>query len=130
MFVQSQRSQTEAVTFLANHDDSRALYAIPGMRSYTDWSGHTDFTDASLTCWPHDITDGANFFSVLNGAFMINEKDGRYYHPTEDFPSCREDMVKLAPSLLNPLQDKTFRLSFLKGQVLSLHLSLTSEEQK
>ena len=26
----SQRSQTEAVTFLANHDDSRALYAIPG----------------------------------------------------------------------------------------------------
>lgn len=27
---QSQRSQTEAVTFLANHDDSRALYAIPG----------------------------------------------------------------------------------------------------
>ncbi|KAG7275102.1 hypothetical protein CRUP_009462 [Coryphaenoides rupestris] len=25
----SQRSQTEAVTFLANHDDSRALYAIP-----------------------------------------------------------------------------------------------------
>lgn len=29
-FSQSQRSQTEAVTFLANHDDSRALYAIPG----------------------------------------------------------------------------------------------------
>lgn len=28
--MQSQRSQTEAVTFLANHDDSRALYAIPG----------------------------------------------------------------------------------------------------
>lgn len=27
----SQRSQTEAVTFLANHDDSRALYAIPGL---------------------------------------------------------------------------------------------------
>ncbi|KAA0716255.1 polymerase delta-interacting protein 2 38 kDa DNA polymerase delta interaction protein [Triplophysa tibetana] len=27
----SQRSQTEAVTFLANHEDSRALYAIPGL---------------------------------------------------------------------------------------------------
>lgn len=31
LVFQSQRSQTEAVTFLANHDDSRALYAIPGM---------------------------------------------------------------------------------------------------
>ncbi|KPP77928.1 polymerase delta-interacting protein 2-like, partial [Scleropages formosus] len=28
------RSQTEAVTFLANHDDSRALYAIPGGRHW------------------------------------------------------------------------------------------------
>lgn len=42
---QSQRSQTEAVTFLANHDDSRALYAIPGIHMQTgqdtlasDWS--------------------------------------------------------------------------------------------
>lgn len=33
---QSQRSQTEAVTFLANHDDSRALYAIPGMQPHPD----------------------------------------------------------------------------------------------
>lgn len=31
LLLQSQRSQTEAVTFLANHDDSRALYAIPGV---------------------------------------------------------------------------------------------------
>nr|XP_033778023.1 polymerase delta-interacting protein 2 isoform X2 [Geotrypetes seraphini] len=35
---QSQRSQTEAVTFLANHDDSRALYAIPGL----DYVSHED----------------------------------------------------------------------------------------
>uniref|UniRef100_A0A8D3B569 Polymerase (DNA-directed), delta interacting protein 2 n=1 Tax=Scophthalmus maximus TaxID=52904 RepID=A0A8D3B569_SCOMX len=34
----SQRSQTEAVTFLANHDDSRALYAIPGL----DYVSHED----------------------------------------------------------------------------------------
>ncbi|XP_043976289.1 polymerase delta-interacting protein 2 [Gambusia affinis] len=32
----SQRSQTEAVTFLANHDDSRALYAIPGNQQGSD----------------------------------------------------------------------------------------------
>lgn len=38
---QSQRSQTEAVTFLANHDDSRALYAIPGTPSaaVSGWPG-------------------------------------------------------------------------------------------
>uniref|UniRef100_A0A8C9VKW1 Polymerase delta-interacting protein 2 n=1 Tax=Scleropages formosus TaxID=113540 RepID=A0A8C9VKW1_SCLFO len=34
----SQRSQTEAVTFLASHDDSRALYAIPGL----DYVSHED----------------------------------------------------------------------------------------
>ncbi|XP_075052777.1 polymerase delta-interacting protein 2 isoform X1 [Mixophyes fleayi] len=34
----SHRSQTEAVTFLANHDDSRALYAIPGL----DYVSHED----------------------------------------------------------------------------------------
>ena len=34
---QSQRSQTEAVTFLANHDDSRALYAIPGEQLAFEW---------------------------------------------------------------------------------------------
>ncbi|XP_069508134.1 polymerase delta-interacting protein 2-like isoform X2 [Ambystoma mexicanum] len=32
------RAQTEAVTFLASHDDSRALYAIPGL----DYVGHED----------------------------------------------------------------------------------------
>lgn len=41
---QSQRSQTEAVTFLANHDDSRALYAIPGMQTL-----HSYVTDMLAT---------------------------------------------------------------------------------
>ncbi|XP_050570791.1 polymerase delta-interacting protein 2 isoform X2 [Cygnus atratus] len=42
---QSQRSQTEAVTFLANHDDSRALYAIPGL----DYVSHEDILPYSST---------------------------------------------------------------------------------
>lgn len=52
---QSQRSQTEAVTFLANHDDSRALYAIPGIHTDPDWSGHTGFGLVTniLTKWYH-----------------------------------------------------------------------------
>ncbi|XP_076831873.1 polymerase delta-interacting protein 2 isoform X2 [Brachyhypopomus gauderio] len=41
----SQRSQTEAVTFLANHDDSRALYAIPGL----DYVSHEDILPYSST---------------------------------------------------------------------------------
>ncbi|XP_018611023.1 polymerase delta-interacting protein 2-like isoform X2 [Scleropages formosus] len=41
----SQRSQTEAVTFLANHDDSRALYAIPGL----DYVSHEDVLPYSST---------------------------------------------------------------------------------
>ncbi|KAJ7309006.1 hypothetical protein JRQ81_008291 [Phrynocephalus forsythii] len=41
----SQRSQTEAVTFLTNHDDSRALYAIPGL----DYVSHEDILPYSST---------------------------------------------------------------------------------
>nr|KAF6416807.1 DNA polymerase delta interacting protein 2 [Molossus molossus] len=41
----SQRSQTEAVTFLANHDDSRALYAIPGL----DYVSHEDILPYTST---------------------------------------------------------------------------------
>ncbi|KAJ7996870.1 hypothetical protein DPEC_G00223000 [Dallia pectoralis] len=41
----SQRSQTEAVTFLANHDDSRALYAIPGL----DYVSHEDILPYNST---------------------------------------------------------------------------------
>ncbi|KAG7233617.1 hypothetical protein INR49_006798 [Caranx melampygus] len=39
------RSQTEAVTFLANHDDSRALYAIPGL----DYVSHEDILPYNST---------------------------------------------------------------------------------
>lgn len=46
---QSQRSQTEAVTFLANHDDSRALYAIPGKQPYR--------SDAQV--WARDFERGS-----------------------------------------------------------------------
>ncbi|XP_026853536.2 polymerase delta-interacting protein 2 isoform X1 [Electrophorus electricus] len=45
VLFQSQRSQTEAVTFLANHDDSRALYAIPGL----DYVSHEDILPYSST---------------------------------------------------------------------------------
>ncbi|KAL0994625.1 hypothetical protein UPYG_G00125060 [Umbra pygmaea] len=41
----SQRSQTEAVTFLANQDDSRALYAIPGL----DYVSHEDILPYNST---------------------------------------------------------------------------------
>lgn len=41
----AQRSQTEAVTFLANHDDSRALYAIPGL----DYVSHEDILPYNST---------------------------------------------------------------------------------
>uniref|UniRef100_UPI003AADA737 polymerase delta-interacting protein 2-like isoform X2 n=1 Tax=Centroberyx gerrardi TaxID=166262 RepID=UPI003AADA737 len=41
----SQRSQTEAVTFLASHDDNRALYAIPGL----DYVSHEDILPYNST---------------------------------------------------------------------------------
>uniref|UniRef100_A0A2K5BVA7 ApaG domain-containing protein n=1 Tax=Aotus nancymaae TaxID=37293 RepID=A0A2K5BVA7_AOTNA len=50
----SQRSQTEAVTFLANHDDSRALYAIPGL----DYVSHEDilpYTSTDLVPIQHEL---------------------------------------------------------------------------
>lgn len=48
---QSQRSQTEAVTFLANHDDSRALYAIPGMQPHAGPSLYITVKLAALLKW-------------------------------------------------------------------------------
>ncbi|XP_014354159.1 polymerase delta-interacting protein 2 isoform X6 [Latimeria chalumnae] len=54
------RAQTEAVTFLANHDDSRALYAIPGL----DYVGHDDilpYTSADPTPIQHELFE--RFFS-------------------------------------------------------------------
>ncbi|EHB13099.1 Polymerase delta-interacting protein 2 [Heterocephalus glaber] len=40
-----QRSQTEAVSFLGNHDDSQALYAIPGL----DYVSHEDILPYTST---------------------------------------------------------------------------------
>ncbi|XP_032901791.1 polymerase delta-interacting protein 2-like [Amblyraja radiata] len=52
----SQRSQTEAVTFLANHDDSRALYAIPGL----DYVSHEDilpYSSSDRSPIQHELFD-------------------------------------------------------------------------
>ncbi|XP_030065004.1 polymerase delta-interacting protein 2 [Microcaecilia unicolor] len=48
------RAQTEAVTFLASHDDSQALYAIPGL----DYVGHEDvlpYTSSDPLPIRHDL---------------------------------------------------------------------------
>ncbi|XP_012690332.1 polymerase delta-interacting protein 2-like isoform X1 [Clupea harengus] len=56
----SQRSQTEAVTFLANHDDSRALYAIPGL----DYVSHEDIL-------PYNSTDQVPIQHELFERFLM-----------------------------------------------------------
>ncbi|XP_028840318.1 polymerase delta-interacting protein 2-like isoform X2 [Denticeps clupeoides] len=56
----SQRSQTEAVTFLANHDDSRALYAIPGL----DYVSHEDIL-------PYNTTDQVPIHHELFERFLM-----------------------------------------------------------
>ncbi|XP_032802887.1 polymerase delta-interacting protein 2-like isoform X1 [Petromyzon marinus] len=48
------RAQTEAVTFLGSHDDSRVLYAIPGL----DYVGHEDvlpYMSSSPTPLQHEL---------------------------------------------------------------------------
>ncbi|XP_025070381.1 polymerase delta-interacting protein 2, partial [Alligator sinensis] len=59
----SQRSQTEAVTFLANHDDSRALYAIPGL----DYVSHEDIL-------PYNSTDQVPIQHELFERFLIYDQ--------------------------------------------------------
>ncbi|XP_044528756.1 polymerase delta-interacting protein 2 isoform X3 [Gracilinanus agilis] len=59
----SQRSQTEAVTFLANHDDSRALYAIPGL----DYVSHEDIL-------PYTSTDQVPIQHELFERFLLYEQ--------------------------------------------------------
>ncbi|XP_065140541.1 polymerase delta-interacting protein 2-like isoform X1 [Paramisgurnus dabryanus] len=56
----SQRAQTEAVTFLANHDDSRALYAIPGL----DYVSHEDIL-------PYNSTDQMPIRHELFDRFLL-----------------------------------------------------------
>ncbi|XP_067113093.1 polymerase delta-interacting protein 2-like isoform X1 [Osmerus mordax] len=58
----SQRSQTEAVTFLANHDDSRALYAIPGL----DYVSHEDIL-------PYNSTDQVPIQHELFDRFLTSD---------------------------------------------------------
>ncbi|XP_044139835.1 polymerase delta-interacting protein 2 [Bufo gargarizans] len=59
----SQRSQTEAVTFLANHDDSRALYAIPGL----DYVSHEDIL-------PYNSTDQIPIQHELFERFLSHDQ--------------------------------------------------------
>lgn len=51
-----QRAQTEAVTFLGNHDSSRSLYAIPGL----DYVAHEDilpYTTKEKVPLQHELFD-------------------------------------------------------------------------
>ncbi|KAK2493759.1 hypothetical protein MC885_013477 [Smutsia gigantea] len=57
------RSQTEAVTFLANHDDSRALYAIPGL----DYVSHEDIL-------PYTSTDQVPIQHELFERFLLYDQ--------------------------------------------------------
>ncbi|CAN9511133.1 unnamed protein product [Ophioblennius macclurei] len=72
----SQRSQTEAVTFLANHDDSRALYAIPGL----DYVSHEDIL-------PYNSTEQVPIQHELFERFLM-------YNPAKSPPFTARDTLK------------------------------------
>ncbi|XP_047450320.1 polymerase delta-interacting protein 2 isoform X2 [Mugil cephalus] len=72
----SQRSQTEAVTFLANHDDSRALYAIPGL----DYVSHEDIL-------PYNSTEQVPIQHELFERFLL-------YNPAKSPPFTSRDTLK------------------------------------
>ncbi|XP_061923902.1 polymerase delta-interacting protein 2 isoform X2 [Entelurus aequoreus] len=72
----SQRSQTEAVTFLANHDDSRALYAIPGL----DYVSHEDIL-------PYNSAEQTPIQHELFERFLM-------YNPTKSPPFVARDTLK------------------------------------
>uniref|UniRef100_A0A3Q3NA16 Polymerase (DNA-directed), delta interacting protein 2 n=1 Tax=Labrus bergylta TaxID=56723 RepID=A0A3Q3NA16_9LABR len=72
----SQRSQTEAVTFLANHDDSRALYAIPGL----DYVSHEDIL-------PYNSAEQAPIQHELFERFLM-------YNPAKAPPFTARDTLK------------------------------------
>eukprot|EP00064_Thunnus_orientalis_P004967 superscaffoldBa00000473_g4980 len=77
----SQRSQTEAVTFLANHDDSRALYAIPGL----DYVSHEDIL-------PYNSTEQVPIQHELFERFLM-------YNPAKSFCVLSKYMCVFCPSL-------------------------------
>uniref|UniRef100_A0A8C7SJV9 Polymerase (DNA-directed), delta interacting protein 2 n=1 Tax=Oncorhynchus mykiss TaxID=8022 RepID=A0A8C7SJV9_ONCMY len=70
----SQRSQTEAVTFLANHDDSRALYAIPGL----DYVSHEDIL-------PYNSTEQVPIQHELFERFLMFNPDKSKCQPLAAF---------------------------------------------
>ncbi|XP_060704051.1 polymerase delta-interacting protein 2 isoform X2 [Hemiscyllium ocellatum] len=72
----SQRSQTEAVTFLANHDDSRALYAIPGL----DYVSHEDIL-------PYSSSDRSPIQHELFERFLS-------YDPSKALPFVARDTLR------------------------------------
>ncbi|XP_003968776.1 polymerase delta-interacting protein 2 isoform X1 [Takifugu rubripes] len=72
----SQRSQTEAVTFLANHDDSRALYAIPGL----DYVSHEDIL-------PYNSAEQLPIQHELFERFLL-------YNPAKSPPFTARDTLK------------------------------------
>ncbi|MED6235100.1 polymerase delta-interacting protein 2 isoform X1 [Girardinichthys multiradiatus] len=72
----SQRSQTEAVTFLANHDDSRALYAIPGL----DYVSHEDIL-------PYNSAEQIPIQHELFERFLM-------YNPPKSPPFTSRDTLK------------------------------------
>ncbi|XP_066552468.1 polymerase delta-interacting protein 2 isoform X2 [Amia ocellicauda] len=72
----SQRSQTEAVTFLANHDDSRALYAIPGL----DYVSHEDIL-------PYNSTDQIPIQHELFERFLM-------FNPSKAPPFIARDTLR------------------------------------
>ncbi|XP_007894670.1 polymerase delta-interacting protein 2 isoform X3 [Callorhinchus milii] len=72
----SQRSQTEAVTFLANHDDSRALYAIPGL----DYVSHEDIL-------PYSSSDRNPIQHELFERFLS-------YEPAKALPFAARDTLR------------------------------------
>ncbi|XP_041918861.1 polymerase delta-interacting protein 2 isoform X2 [Alosa sapidissima] len=72
----SQRSQTEAVTFLANHDDSRALYAIPGL----DYVSHEDIL-------PYNSTEQIPIQHELFERFVM-------YNPAKNPPFSARDTLQ------------------------------------
>ncbi|XP_043076946.1 polymerase delta-interacting protein 2 isoform X2 [Puntigrus tetrazona] len=72
----SQRSQTEAVTFLANHDDSRALYAIPGL----DYVSHEDIL-------PYNSTEQVPIQHELFERFLM-------FNPSRNPPFTARDTLR------------------------------------
>ncbi|XP_016284731.1 polymerase delta-interacting protein 2 isoform X2 [Monodelphis domestica] len=88
----SQRSQTEAVTFLANHDDSRALYAIPGL----DYVSHEDIL-------PYTSTDQVPIQHELFERFLLYEQSKGEESPLAGAVRCPPGNYREHPCHCHPL---------------------------